>query len=438
MEETITQEITTQDETVSKKQKIKKKFPKFKRRKKWIIIAVIVVFVILMIANLNSKQTLENIYEFYTAKTGDISTYYSFSGKIAADDKQIILAETNYKIKNIAVEEGDQVKTGDLLYTIDNAATDAQLAQAAAALKTAKVAYQTVKDVTVPQQITSAKNALSSAKIAYDNAVFNLNGMEALWQVGGISQVEYTQAKDAVTNAKLQYDAAKENYDLLTGKQANLSVEQAEASVEQAQAAYDLIKSQMVETNVIAKIDGVVNKINFKKDELIPMGSTVMDVVSLDKFIATINIDEYDMSSISLNKEVDVSIDGLEKTVKGIITNVSSSSISTNGISYFTAEISINNEKGLYDGMSIETKVLNKQVKDVISIPMKALEFDSTNMAYVNALDKDGNISKKFVTVGINDGIMVEIKKGINKGDTVLIPKTEEFDYQKMMESMGG
>ncbi|GEM_PF-449347 len=438
MEDTLTQEITTKDEIIPVKQKTKKKFAKFKRRKKWIIIAVVVIVVILLIANLNSKQSLENIYEFYTAKTGDISTYYSFSGKIEADDKQIILAETNYKIKNIAIEEGDQVEAGDLLYIVDNSTTDAQLAQAAAALKIAKVAYQTVKDITVPQQITSAKNALSSAKIAYDNAIFNLNGMEALWQAGGISQVEYTQAKDAVTNAKLQYDAAKENYDLLTGKQATLSVEQAEASVEQAQAAYDLIKSQIVETNVTAKIDGVVNKIYFKEDELIPMGSTVMDVVSLDKFIATINVDEYDMSSISLNKEVEVTIDGLEKTVKGIITNVSSSSVSENGISYFTADISIDNEKGLYDGMSIETKVLNKHVKDVISIPMKALEFDSTNRAYVNALDKDGNMSKKFVTVGINDGIMAEIKKGINKGDTVLIPKAEELDYQKMMESMGG
>ncbi len=434
------EEPATQDLSVSGEQKVKskKKLQKlFKRKKKWIILGILVVIIVFIILGLNSKQSLDSIYEFYTVKSGDINTYYSFSGQIEASDKQTILAETNYKIKNIAVEEGDKVKVGDLLFTIDNSTADAQLAQAAALLESARIAYETTKDVTVPQQITSAKNALVSSKIAYDNAVFNLNGMKSLWDAGGISEVEYTQAKDAVTNAKLQYDAAKENYDLLTAVQANLSVEQAATTVEQAQAAYDLIKSQMVDANVTAKVDGVVNKINFKEDELIVMCSTVMDVVSLANFKATINVDEFDMSAISLGKQVELTIDGLDKTVKGTITNVSSSSVSTSGISYFTAEISVNNEAGLYDGMSVEAKVMNKQVKDAIIIPMKAVDFDSVNRAYVNCLDMDGNMSKKFVTVGINDGIMIEIKDGIKEGDTVLIPKSEGIDYNELMKSMG-
>lgn len=50
-----------------------------------------------------------------TAKTGDISTYYSFSGNIETKERQSLLADKVMQIADILVEEGDRVQKGDVL-----------------------------------------------------------------------------------------------------------------------------------------------------------------------------------------------------------------------------------------------------------------------------------------------------------------------------------
>jgi len=77
--------------------------------------SVISVLIIALVAGFALRPRDER-YDEETAKTQDITTYYSFNGNIESKDKQNVIADTMMQIKTIHVKEGDSVKVDDILF----------------------------------------------------------------------------------------------------------------------------------------------------------------------------------------------------------------------------------------------------------------------------------------------------------------------------------
>ena len=86
------------------------------KKNKWIVwtILLILIFVFIMIG---SQKKEDVSYETVTAVVEDMTTYYSFSGNIEANDKESIILTTTTQIQTLNVSEGDLVKKGDVLFT---------------------------------------------------------------------------------------------------------------------------------------------------------------------------------------------------------------------------------------------------------------------------------------------------------------------------------
>lgn len=84
------------------------------KKKKWITFSVISIVVIgIAIAVLMQPKT--TAYDSTTAKSGDITTYYSFSGNVETKNRQTVMSEKLMQISTIHFKEGDPVKEGDVL-----------------------------------------------------------------------------------------------------------------------------------------------------------------------------------------------------------------------------------------------------------------------------------------------------------------------------------
>jgi len=84
-------------------------------KRKFVIMSVISVLIIALVAGFALRPRDER-YDEETAKTQDITTYYSFNGNIESKDKQNVIADTMMQIKTIHVKEGDSVKVDDILF----------------------------------------------------------------------------------------------------------------------------------------------------------------------------------------------------------------------------------------------------------------------------------------------------------------------------------
>ena len=89
-----------------KKKKARKKWP-------WIILAIIVIVIVWFV--LSVQQQVASSYQSEAVQTRDISTYYSFSGNLTPVTEKTQTAKEAIKIKELYVEEGDDITAGQPL-----------------------------------------------------------------------------------------------------------------------------------------------------------------------------------------------------------------------------------------------------------------------------------------------------------------------------------
>lgn len=211
---------------------------------------------------------------------------------------------------------------------------------------------------------------------------------------------------------------------------AELPVQISEFLVEKGEMVEkgDVIYKNSQGQEVKADISGEVSKISVEEDAQIAPGTEIMEIVDYNELELKVKVDEYDLNSIKIGTEVDVTVNALDKTFKGEIVDIAKQGVYMNGVTFFETIISIEDEKDIRVGMSAEAKVLNEESKKTALLPMKAIKFRNDNAPYVN-IKKDETLEEKEIEIGITDGVNVEIKSGLEIGDKVFIPKAETSNF---------
>ena len=152
----------------------------------------------------------------------------------------------------------------------------------------------------------------------------------------------------------------------------------------------------------------------------------------------TITVDESDILALELDQEADVSVSSVtEDTLVGIVTEIDK----TAAEGYYTAVITLDKVEGMLSGMTADVDVKIQGVENAILIPVEALHQTSTGAfvytSYDSELEEYGG--RVDVVTGLSNDNYVEIKSGLNVGDTVYYTEaTNIFEMFANMSGMGG
>ena len=154
---------------------------------------------------------------------------------------------------------------------------------------------------------------------------------------------------------------------------------------------------------------------------------TAFTLASNDSMILSVSVDELDINSVSKDQEAEVTLDALEdSSFTGTGTKVGSSSQSSgNGVAKYTVEITIPKDAQMKEGMNASAVITVEEKKDVVTIPVNALQEKGDKTFVYTKKDDEGNLSgEQEVSTGLSDGDKVEITDGLSEGDTVYYQKT--------------
>ena len=157
------------------------------------------------------------------------------------------------------------------------------------------------------------------------------------------------------------------------------------------------------------------------------------------KMTISVSVDETDILSISKNQSADVTIDSLEMTVKGVITDIDKSGTTAEGTVGYTAEITIDKTEGMLSGMSATVLIAVTEEKDSIVIPVDALNNTGSSYFVYTTYDSDTNTPGGMVevTVGIMNGEYAQITSGLKEGDVVWY-KDNTNPFERYMQNANG
>ena len=161
-------------------------------------------------------------------------------------------------VTRMLVQEGDAVKTGELIATLDEARFAAALAQAEGQMRNQEQALARLLAGSRPQEIDQAKATMEALDATYQNDEINYRRAQRLVETGAGTTRQSDDAKAAYDAAKHQYEAARQAYILAVEGPRKEDIAAARAMLEADQGAVALAKSQLADTRLYAPSDGIV------------------------------------------------------------------------------------------------------------------------------------------------------------------------------------
>lgn len=372
-----------------------------------------------------------------TVESKTITEFITANGKIKPKTEVKISPDVSGEIIELYVEEGNEVKTGDLLCVIKPDMYVSALKRAEATLNSSK-----------------ARQAQAEAQQIERELAFNR--AKQLFQSNTIPKSEFETAEAAYKVAQAEVKAAE------------FSVKSAEASVSEA-------NEQLVKTKIYAPIAGTVSALNVEKGERVVgtsmmIGTEMMVVADLEKMEVLVEVNENDIVKVTKFDTALVEVDAyMNRKFKGVVTEIANSASTTgvtaDQVTNFDVKVFLLKESyedlidsvtgNLYPfrpGMSATVEILTKTRENVISVPISAvttrvkmkgggteeakdedaIETMNTDAETEKTVGKEekqevvfvlngDKVRKTEVTTGIQDSNSIEIKEGLSAGDQVVV-----------------
>jgi len=384
----------------------------------------------------------------------DLATVVSGTGQIKPKTYVNLGATAMGRVTHLFVKEGDMVKKGQTVATIEHVQQEANVAGQQAAISAAKtdIASYVAAEKTAEANVEHAKADLEQKKLDWDRA-------QGLFTAGILSKQDYDAKKAA-------YDT-----DVASVNQAKAQLNQAKAQTDSARghlgtqvATLRFNQDLLDRTIAVAPFDGIVTNQPIREGETVvegiqnTVGSTFMTIADMSVVTAEVKVDETDIVNIQIGQPTDVTVDALPgKVFKGHVTLVgdqailrstgiatSQSTTGTEEAKDFKVVVTLDNPTSeLRPGLSTTAKITTAHKPNVLSLPIQALtmhdpEADKAKggvqaatapgpkpapVQGVYVLDNTGGkLRVKFVpvTTGITGATDIEVLSGLTEGQEIV------------------
>ena len=393
---------------MAKQQKKKKKM------RKWIIIGTIVLIVLLLVvakkAGWIGKQPLEQVM-VEKPEVRTIVALITASGKVQPVTEVKISPDVSGEIVQLDIQEGDDVKRGQLL------------------LKIKPDTYISMRD-RAEAQLNSSRSQLEQTKAQLVQAEQTYRRQKQLYEGAVISQSDYETAEAQYLALQAQVKAAEFN------------VESAEAALKEAQENLD-------KTTIYSPTDGTISLLDVELGERVVgtatmAGTEMLRIADLSAMEVRADVNENDIVRVELGDSTDIEVDAYTgRKFKGIVSRIANSSLDAGVTGSASSDQVTNFEVRIYilpesyadlvtrssmspfrPGMSA-TVDIKTEIRHTLSIPIQSvttrpgLSGDRKEVVFV--LRSDSSLVKQVpVVTGIQDKRFIEVAEGLDSTDQVV------------------
>lgn len=210
-----------------------------------------------------------------------------------------IAPQVTGQVSEVHVDENQAIKSGDLLFTIDDTQFKAAVDQSKADLDSAE---QQAKSVAT--QITSAEASVASAQSAYDTAQKALAREQVLFSTGDVSQASLDQSTSDFAKASAELTSSQSN---LLALQSVLAARQDD--ILSARAQLEIDSANLAWTKVYASADGWIANLTLRPGSSVSANSPQFSIVESADWWVDANFKETSLPRIRAGQPVTVRID---------------------------------------------------------------------------------------------------------------------------------
>jgi len=333
---------------------------------------------------------------------GAITESVYASGIVKAVGQYTVYATSNGILKQTKVTVGQQIKSGQPLFELDQdkAELNTENAQLAYQLSQENNRYILDKMAEIELRVQAAKD-----KLALDESIYMRNKRIKQYQV--ISEVDFERVELAYKSAKNNYETAKKQLSQFKSQMQN----------DQSRNYNNLKISQKSQSDYIitSAFYGQLFDILVKDGSLITTQTPLAIIGKTDAFLLELEVDENDMVRVSLNQKILVTLDSYKNQVFEAVVDKIYPIMDVQSRTFKIEGHFITPPKKLYPNLTAEANIIIQTKRQCITIPKSyLLPGDSV------FISKD---KKRKVKIGLNDYQKVEITAGLKASEMIYKPE---------------
>jgi HlyD family secretion protein len=317
----------------------------------------------------------------------DLTTVVSGTGQIKPKTYMNVGATSFGRITHFYVKEGDRVRAGETVATIESVQQQANVngQQATIAAARTDILSDIAAEKTAQASVEQAQADLEQKKLDWERA-------QALYHDGIMAKQDYDAKKAAYDT-----DVANLDHAIALLNQSKANTESARGHLQTQIATLQSNQDLLNKTVATAPFDGIVTNMPVREGETVVTGiqgtegATLMTLADMSVITAEVKVDETDIVNVQLDQTVDVTVDALPgRTFKGQVTLVgdqallrstgqatSTSTTGTEEAKDFKVVVTLSGSaqelSELRPGLSCTAKITTAHKTNITSLPIQAL-----------------------------------------------------------------
>jgi HlyD family secretion protein len=278
--------------------------------------------------------------------------------------------------------------------------------------------FQIIPDPT-PLEVTEAERRLDLAEVAYKQAQIELERSQRLLDSGILARDKYDATREDHDQAFIQLELARERLALLK-----------EGRVQRESGGVDSV--------IRAPAGGTVLERHVDPgDPVVPLttyqeGTPLLTMADMGKLVFKGTVDEIDVGKLNEGMPVRIQIGALpDAEITGRLVRIAPKAREEEGSTLFDVEVEIEDsgEVVLRAGYSANANVIIQEKEDILILPERLVIFED-EQAFVELppAQEDGEPERREVTIGLSDGLNVEVIAGLEEGSQVVERPPREIE----------
>lgn len=354
--------------------------------KKYIKITALVIIGLIFLGTFvflyQKSQPKQLVFETFEATISNLEKTTVATGKIEPRDEILIKPQISGIIDAIYKEAGQTVKKGEVI---------------------AKV-----KVIPELGTLNSAESRVRLAEINARQSETDFSRMKKLYDEKLISSEEFEKSEVTVKQAREELQTAKDNLEIV------------KEGITKNSASFS-------STLIRSTIDGLILDVPIKEGNSVIMsntfndGTTIATVANMNDLIFRGNIDETEVGRLHENMPVKITLGALQDmSFNATLEYISPKGTEENGANLFEikAAITIPDSITVRSGYSANAEIVLQRALQVLTVPESTVNFsgDSTFVYVLTDSVPEQKFNRQPVTIGMSDGIRIEIKQGLKEG----------------------
>ena len=389
----------------------------------WWLGALLLVFVIYLIARPNNKtlRVDKDSLTVSTAVKGEFNDYIRISGRVQPMTTIQLSPQEGGIVEKILIEEGSPVKAGDAILILNNDNLDlqilnseAELAEKENILRNTQIQMEQQK-LDVRQNVLEYGTQVERLRRAYEQ-------QKALYEDKLIAKEDYLKAEE-------DYRLAKQKYDLILerSKQDSLyrgtQIDRMEESLDNMQLNMQMIRKRKSNLVVKAPIDGELGLLDVVLGQSIASGTKIGQINSVGVYKVEAQIDEHYIDRVvaGLSATFERQGETYSTVIRKVYPEVRDGK--------FKADFKFDGEQpdNIRAGQTYYLNLQLGQPEEAVIIP-RGTFYQKTGGKWIYVVNKDGNKAvKREIRIGRQNPQYYEVLEGLEPGEKVITSGYETY-----------